>query len=1201
MALSRAEIELLIKAKNDAQAAFDQLHKQVDGVTKGAGDASKSMEGLDKATKNTGSSGVATGVILGNLATQLVQGLVGGFKASIDAASRLDSGLIGLGATAKAFKVDSDEAQRAAQQLASDGLMTVGEAAGGLKNLLAAGFGLPESVTLMNRFKDSAAFGRQGALGFGEAIMGATEGLKNGNSALVDNAGVTKNLSVILSEAGLSANDLQRASSDVNVRMALFNGILKETNPQLGNTALYLDTAAGKQAGFNSQVEIAQQKIGKALQPALAAALDVLQPFVKVVGDAAPVLVPATAAMAAFVTPMLLINSATALGIPRLFSFASGITATGVAAAEATPSVLSLNAALGLVGAVAVLGVTAWHERNKALAEYAKMGNTVAEKTALITEKEQQLQAAMKFGNPAAEQAIRNELTALRAGLERAKALEAEAKAQTVATEKVKERVTLDDSLARSQKQVQTELAGTGYTVAQLTAALDKDADGFKSWAKENKLSGEAVNYLEDRLKAQAEAQKKATDETKRASETQQKLRDGLESIGIVTERQVNTHLKEFADLQHQAMQEGISWEKVVASIYPGLMHLAEEAEASGIQVAGLALAVKNATFVMQSTIPPAFGVVEDATAVLKDFDSVQISVFDETAYRTDQAGRAMKAFGITSQEELRHAAVEARKNYDAIALAFGKAAPEAVAAYKKMTDAQIAATGEVPTFWKTNVFPSIRNTVGQIGSAVEGSFSQILLGAKSFGEAFKDIWSSIKAGVLKIMAEMLSGFVNGFLHGVLAAMGGQQGAMSAAFAGMLGGGGGLSGLVGHAGSQGSGFIGPVLPGQGIGGFLTSAAGGSLLGGGAGLGAGFLVGDRYGTGKGILAGIGAGAAVGSIGGPIGMGVGALAGLIGGAIGGAKNNTLAQRQKFAKDLGYDSLDALFADLAAKSPDDAGSLQNTALNKIGKKDTAANKTWMEAVVAALDKAGKKADEVKGKMAALAAATERYGLTWEDMDQTVQQTKIGEIATQLLKDQTALEAAGYRHESVLKKQADAYSELISKSSELNLDLPAALKPTLESLLEMGLLVDAAGDKLKDLSGTHFAPVVVPVIVDTSGVPGGGQATTGGRGPGAAWDGQDVEGGAAGGVMANRPGLVLFGEGGEPEVGGPASFFAKVFKQVGVGGGTVHNWNINGVLDSRDVRRTIEDKILPHLAPAVKANRSSSRTDLRQALGMT
>jgi hypothetical protein len=63
--------------------------------------------------------------------------------------------------------------------------MSVSQASTGLKNLLLAGFGLDQAVILMNRFKDSAAFGRQGALSFGDAITSATEGIKNGNSILV--------------------------------------------------------------------------------------------------------------------------------------------------------------------------------------------------------------------------------------------------------------------------------------------------------------------------------------------------------------------------------------------------------------------------------------------------------------------------------------------------------------------------------------------------------------------------------------------------------------------------------------------------------------------------------------------------------------------------------------------------------------------------------------------------------------------------------------------------------------------------------------------------------------------------------------------------------------------------------------------------------------------------------------------------------
>lgn len=94
--------------------------------------------------------------------------------------------LIGLRSIAEGTGQDIDKTTKAAEDLAADGLMSVADAATGLKNLLLAGFGLDESVILMERFKDSAAFGRQGALSFGEAIKSATEGVKNGNSILVN-------------------------------------------------------------------------------------------------------------------------------------------------------------------------------------------------------------------------------------------------------------------------------------------------------------------------------------------------------------------------------------------------------------------------------------------------------------------------------------------------------------------------------------------------------------------------------------------------------------------------------------------------------------------------------------------------------------------------------------------------------------------------------------------------------------------------------------------------------------------------------------------------------------------------------------------------------------------------------------------------------------------------------------------------------
>ena len=190
-----------------------------------------------------------------------------GIKSVTQAATELVSALTGLASTAEAFGAGQKEAQIAAQALAEDGLMTVTDAATGLKNLLAAGFSLPEAITLMERFKDTAAFGRQSALSFGQAVASATEGIKNGNSILVDNAGVTKNLSIMLTEAGLSAQDLANASTDASVRQAIFNGIVKESAPMLGDAATYANSAAGEIARMQAETEKAQASIGLKLLP----------------------------------------------------------------------------------------------------------------------------------------------------------------------------------------------------------------------------------------------------------------------------------------------------------------------------------------------------------------------------------------------------------------------------------------------------------------------------------------------------------------------------------------------------------------------------------------------------------------------------------------------------------------------------------------------------------------------------------------------------------------------------------------------------------------------------------------------------------------------------------------------------------------------------------------------------------------------
>jgi len=223
-------------------------------VTKGLDNARKSIQQHKEAIQSMAIGSAAA------LATMVMQ-----IRRSIKETINMQNSLAGLSSAAKAFNHDVGAVNQAAKDLSADGLMTLADAATGLKNLMMSGFGLQESINLMERFKDIAAFNRQGALGFGEAIRGATEGIKNQNSALVDNIGLTKNLTMILKEAGYSEQDLMKVTTDAGVRQALYNGLLKEASYFTGDAAKMTKLLSGRMA----QTSVNVQKLYWALESAI--------------------------------------------------------------------------------------------------------------------------------------------------------------------------------------------------------------------------------------------------------------------------------------------------------------------------------------------------------------------------------------------------------------------------------------------------------------------------------------------------------------------------------------------------------------------------------------------------------------------------------------------------------------------------------------------------------------------------------------------------------------------------------------------------------------------------------------------------------------------------------------------------------------------------------------------------------------------
>lgn len=195
---------------------------------------------------------------------------------SVTAASTLQSAFVGLQSIVEGNGKSFDQAKAFIQEYAKDGLIPASEAATAYKNLISRGYTSKQAEESLIRLKDSAAFGRQAALSMGQAIMGATEGLKNENSVLVDNAGVTKNVSIMWADYAKSIGTTADKLTKQQKIQAEVAGIMQETKFQVGDAAKYTQTYAGQQAVLAANFLKLRQAVGQAFIPILSAIMPTL-------------------------------------------------------------------------------------------------------------------------------------------------------------------------------------------------------------------------------------------------------------------------------------------------------------------------------------------------------------------------------------------------------------------------------------------------------------------------------------------------------------------------------------------------------------------------------------------------------------------------------------------------------------------------------------------------------------------------------------------------------------------------------------------------------------------------------------------------------------------------------------------------------------------------------------------------------------
>ena len=255
-------------------------------------------KGFVKGTKNiSGSLGgiksMLSKVAVAVAAAFSVKQVVSFGKASVTAANQTSNAMQGLKSILDGQGRSYSQATKWIQDYVSDGLIPLQNAVTAYKNLAARGYDDSQIQSVLTALKDSAAYGRQANYSMGEAVQTATEGLKNENSILVDNAGVTKNVAKMWEDYAKSIGTSSTKLTQAQKIQAEVNGIMTETRFQTGDAAKVASSFSGQLSrlafNFNELKVAVGNMLTTVLQPVvtyLNTALVKITAFAKAVSQA---------------------------------------------------------------------------------------------------------------------------------------------------------------------------------------------------------------------------------------------------------------------------------------------------------------------------------------------------------------------------------------------------------------------------------------------------------------------------------------------------------------------------------------------------------------------------------------------------------------------------------------------------------------------------------------------------------------------------------------------------------------------------------------------------------------------------------------------------------------------------------------------------------------------------------------------------
>lgn len=230
-------------------------------------------------------------------------------------------------------------------------------------------------------------------------------------------------------------------------------------------------------------------------------------------------------------------------------------------------------------------------------------------------------------------------------------------------------------------------------------------------------------------------------------------------------------------------------------------------------------------------------------------------------------------------------------------------------------------------------------------------------------------------------------------------------------------------------------------------------------------------------------------------GAVGGLVGPLGALLGNAVGGLFDKVFGTAGRDAVKQFAGTFQGGFAGLRQqlnKLGDEGERLWIALTQGVGKNNPQQAAAAIKAIEDALARAEKEAVDTQNEIIRLTAeiadlearstpsfddmkrAAEAFGIKLSTLGPAFQQQQLTATATEIWNAFETLRLGGADVNAVLVGMSDEISKLVQDSLQFGTKIPSNMKPMLQSLIDAGLLVDANGEKLLDLTGIEFGDPV-------------------------------------------------------------------------------------------------------------------------------